>query len=568
MKNGAALFLFLFLVIGCSDGTTAHDADGTDDQTDQAITDDILSDNDAVLPAGFIQRDGAELVKEGGPIVLRGIALGNYVWQNVALPTNHHDEAEYATIAGMNLNLVRFYLHYLTFEDDATPGVYKEAGWQWVDQNVAWAKKHGLHLILNIHVPQGGFQSMGGGYALWKETALQDRFVALWRAIAERYHDEPVIAAYDILNEPTVPTGMDVAAWKALAERTVAAIREVDEHHIVVIEPLNGIEGVDGNKLAPADRQFALDDPQVMYDFHFYLPSDYAFQEMALLGIGDGGIYPDDRRAIPPSDAEIKVFHYANPSVAKGDSEWTLYEGTPWTASDATLGAASPVLFCTKLTGMVKFDDLTVTEYDADDTFIRELAVSDLTDDYGWFSYNSAGTGGLSYDDADGMSAPGSLVIANPGADSTAVWMPLFTIFPLVTGNKYIVSGAMKGTSVDDGALCEATLGAYRSASGADFHRRDRDYLAWEIGRWSAFAKEQNAPLFVGEFGLTRFCFENDKGGAEWLTDVLELLDENGVNAASLHQYYDGYFGFYNDKSQPGTVNQPLIDTLNAYFGE
>jgi endoglucanase len=517
--------------------------------------------------SGFIRRDGRNLVKNGQPMVLRGIALGNYVWQDVELPTSHHDEAEYAAIAAMKLNLVRFYMHYLTFEDDAAPLVYKEAGWQWLDQNIEWAKKHGIHLILNIHVPQGGFQSLGGGYDLWNKTDLQGRFVALWKAIAGRYRDEPVIAAYDILNEPTVPAGMDLAEWKALAQRTVAAIREVDGNHVIVIEPLNSIEGVDGFKLPPSKRQFAIDDPQVMYDIHFYLPFDYAFQKMTLLDFGDGGKYPDDRRSLVPYDAELGAVHYGNPPVAKGDSGWTRYEGTQWSTSDPALGAAAPLLFCSNLTGTVKFDDITVTEYDALGTLVRELIAADLTDDYGWYPFNSTGGGGLVHDTADGMGAPGSLSISNTGAGSMAVWGAAFLPFPIVPGNRYMVSGAMKGVAVNDEASCQATLGAYRSPSGEPFHLRNRDYLAYELARWLAFAKDQNAPVFIGEFGLTRFCFEDGKGGAQWLTDVLELMDENGVNAASLHQYYDAFTGLYADRGAPGTINQPLIDTLTGYFG-
>jgi len=53
--------------------------------------------------------------------------------------------------------------NYVTFEDDAAPNVYKQAGWDWLDLNVQWAKAHGIHLIFNMHVPQGGFQSNGAG---------------------------------------------------------------------------------------------------------------------------------------------------------------------------------------------------------------------------------------------------------------------------------------------------------------------------------------------------------------------------------------------------------------------
>ena len=54
----------------------------------------------------------------------------------------------------------------------------------------------------------------------------------IWREIAEKYKDEPVIWGYDLLNEPreenyiyTPDGGLD---WNRLAEKIAKAIREVD----------------------------------------------------------------------------------------------------------------------------------------------------------------------------------------------------------------------------------------------------------------------------------------------------------------------------------------------------
>ena len=39
----------------------------------------------------------------------------------------------------MGMNAVRFYMNYRTFEADAAPGKYLDDGWQWLDDNIAWA---------------------------------------------------------------------------------------------------------------------------------------------------------------------------------------------------------------------------------------------------------------------------------------------------------------------------------------------------------------------------------------------------------------------------------------------
>ena len=156
---------------------------------------------------------GADIVDgKGRPVVLRGVSFGNEVWGNVRLPRRHHDEADYARVAAMGMNAVRFYMNYRTFESDAAPGKYLDDGWQWLDDNIAWAKRHGVYLILNMHVPPGGFQSLGAGKALWDRPEMQDRLIALWTAIARHCKGEPTVAGYDLLNEPVVTRGSEPVA--------------------------------------------------------------------------------------------------------------------------------------------------------------------------------------------------------------------------------------------------------------------------------------------------------------------------------------------------------------------
>jgi len=220
-------------------------------------------------PHQFLHAAGTQWVDEAGtPVRLRGVAFGNEVYSKNPLPTRHHDETDFARLRAMGMNLVRFYLYYGTLEDDTAPFRYKDSGWDWLDRNVAWARANGVYLILNVHAPQGGFQSLGEGGALWSQPANQERFVAMWRAIAARYAEEPVIAGYDLLNEPVVPH--DKREWQQLAQRTASAIREVDRRHTVIVERVNAIAGQWDND---AEMNFVtIDDANLVYTFHFYEP--------------------------------------------------------------------------------------------------------------------------------------------------------------------------------------------------------------------------------------------------------------------------------------------------------
>jgi hypothetical protein len=79
----------------------------------------------------------------------------------------------------------------------------------------------------------------------WKHYHFQDRFIKLWIELATRYKDKPVIAGYDLMNEPI--TGVwrgrfyntcqpDWDSISTVYKNTAAAIRQIDRKHIIFIE--------------------------------------------------------------------------------------------------------------------------------------------------------------------------------------------------------------------------------------------------------------------------------------------------------------------------------------------
>ncbi len=244
---------------------------------------------------GFLRAEGQRIVEaDGSTARLNGVAFGNRVWIDDRIPVLHHGPEDFARVAAMGMTLVRFYLNHLTLADPARPGVYRDDGWDWIDRNIAWARAAGVRLSLNLHVPPGGFQSQGDGGALWEQPVFQDRTVALWRAIAARYADEPVVIGYDLVNEPVVTR--DKAQWQGLAQRIARAIREVDTNHLVIVERVNAI-GRDWSN--DADQNFVkIDDPNLVYTFHSYDPFDFTHQNAAYLPemVGKFATYPDPAR--------------------------------------------------------------------------------------------------------------------------------------------------------------------------------------------------------------------------------------------------------------------------------
>ncbi len=266
----------------------------------------------------FIKADGDKLVLGSEDIHLRGINFVNFYYEPTAgliLKSFHHNEKDFEKLTKMGMNVIRFAMSYKVFEGDKKPFVYKKTGFDWLDKNISWARKHGVYLILDMHVPQGGFQG-GGPEApnLWLKQQNQDRLKALWTEIAKRYKDEPMIAAYDLLNEPT-PT-KNPRKWKTFANELINNIRAVDDNHLIIVE--EALDAIDSKAnlfgFERNDGRFVFDDNNIMYELHFYEPDFYThqllpnFDDEAGSSQPDGGKYPDSSVTITDEDDEKFTF--------------------------------------------------------------------------------------------------------------------------------------------------------------------------------------------------------------------------------------------------------------------
>jgi len=233
----------------------------------------------------FIRTSGRSLLDTGvaDSIVLIGI--------NVTVPVDASDtpqdiwdvkavsQKDFLNIASLGFNSIRLLMNYVMFEDDAVPGVYLEDGWHWLDRAVAMADSADLYIMLDMHAPQGGYQSdkpqgftdFWDGSGLSPNTANQDRLIDLWGAIADRYKFETTILGYDLINEPR-PN--NTTEWIDYAEQVIAEIRTYDTVHMIVME----VPFISGYTMQ------TVSDTNVIYDSHYYNTWGYATQYSAHYG--------------------------------------------------------------------------------------------------------------------------------------------------------------------------------------------------------------------------------------------------------------------------------------------
>jgi endoglucanase len=173
--------------------------------------------------------------------------------------------ADFQRIAQLGFNSVRLPINANILEDDARPYVYKQSGWDLIDHALSWGEQFGVYVIIDLHAVPGGQSRLSPSdpgrpeEIIWKSEAHKQRTIALWQAIASRYKDRQIVAGYDLINEPLPPKGSDLFD---LEQRLVAAIRQVDRQHLVIIE---------GDKFSSDFSMFATPlSGNQMYGFHMY----------------------------------------------------------------------------------------------------------------------------------------------------------------------------------------------------------------------------------------------------------------------------------------------------------
>ena len=151
------------------------------------------------------------------------------------------------------------------------------------------ARKYGIMVALDLHVPPGG-RDAGEEGNLFYERKYADHFVEIWRGIARRFKGREGIYGYDLINEPCHKRDAlpDCDYWN-LQRRAAEAVRAEDPHVPIIIE------SNDWDSYGTFDKLIPLSLTNVIYEVHMYEPSDFTFQR--LLGTRQWTTsYPDDEK--------------------------------------------------------------------------------------------------------------------------------------------------------------------------------------------------------------------------------------------------------------------------------
>jgi len=255
---------------------------------------------------GYLRTQGHDMVdQDGNKVLLRGVGLGNwllpegYMWKFgsrgdrprkieamveeligpeaserfwLEFRRRYITEADIQRIAELGFNSVRPALNARRFLTEGDQPVYVDEGFELLDNLIDWCRKYNVVVIIDMHGAPGGQtganidDSPNNKAELFADAKYQKRLVDLWVKIADRYKDEPTVAAYDLLNEPLPARTGAADQYKHLLEplykRITQAIRTVDQKHMITLE------GCDwSNDWSVFSEPF---DDNVFYQFHYY----------------------------------------------------------------------------------------------------------------------------------------------------------------------------------------------------------------------------------------------------------------------------------------------------------
>ena len=256
----------------------------------------------------FLKTDDTQIKNnhgKGNCVYLRGTNLGNlFVQENWMSSTNEKDqktinekltkrfgknfkdnlisfyENNYFTLSDfdklkeMGMSVIRVPFTYMNLYDKTIDNkwILKKNAFEKLDWIVRESSKRGIYVILDLH---GAFGSQNGqdhsgelidnikDVTFYKNTELKKLTLDLWKEVAIHYKNNPAIAGYDILNEPSEKAGITTDYHFEFYNEIYQVIRKIDYDHIIIMESCWTVLNL------PNPKKYNW--KNVVYEYHHYI---------------------------------------------------------------------------------------------------------------------------------------------------------------------------------------------------------------------------------------------------------------------------------------------------------
>lgn len=174
-------------------------------------------------------------------------------------------QAEYfQLIKEKGFKSVRVPIRWSAHAGDTSPYTIDPAFFERIDWVLEQARANNLVAVINMHHYDEFYPDPAG---------QRERFLALWKQIAEHYKDQPTDQlVFEPLNEPN-GDAVTPQVWNDLIKDVLAVIRQSNPERFVMVGPVfwNSVDQLPELKLPK-------DDQRIIVTFHYYSPFNFTHQ--------------------------------------------------------------------------------------------------------------------------------------------------------------------------------------------------------------------------------------------------------------------------------------------------
>ena len=171
-------------------------------------------------------------------------------------------QAEYFDLINeAGFDFVRLPVRWNTHAGQEWPYTIDPAFFTRVDEVVNWALESDLAIIVDFH----HYEEM-----MWDPWSNKDRYLGIWKQVAEHYQEYPSTVLFELLNEPN--DQLNASLWNQYLAEALAIVRESNPAREVVIGPA-GWNAYDWVSTLDVPN-----DEHLIVTFHYYLPFQFTHQ--------------------------------------------------------------------------------------------------------------------------------------------------------------------------------------------------------------------------------------------------------------------------------------------------
>jgi hypothetical protein len=242
---------------------------------------------------------------------------------------NYVDHDTLRQIKAQGFNSIRVPFSYRLFWDGRQ---LTDEGFRHFDRLIGFCRELGLYVQFDMHAAPG-YQNPGHhsdnpneevreSVRFWADWNNVELAAKIWRHVARRYADEPVIWSWDLLNEPVTRNDAEKARLEASYRVITTAIRSVDRNHLISVQG-----DWWGSDFSPLTSKW--DDKLVFQTHHYPKQDELQAHDTMRGGLGDR-LRHAQKLGIPLWLGEFGENSYP---VLRGIADWSLANNVgyaPW----------------------------------------------------------------------------------------------------------------------------------------------------------------------------------------------------------------------------------------------